>query len=72
MSKTLRASFSLNESSFGLLRLIADCDLRSMSGELRFLIRERANEVLANGNCGEDMKVRILEMLKVVDETDAD
>lgn len=72
MNKTLRASFSLNENTLRLLRLVSDFDSRSMSGQLRFLVRDRANEILALTDFDVDRRNEMIKLMMVIDETDAD
>lgn len=70
MSNVVRASFSLDGTSVSLLKLISDYDLRPMSAEVRYLVRERANYILGNSDANEDIKAKIRELLVIHDEID--
>ena len=66
----VRASFSLTAGTMDLLKSVAAHDMRTMSAELRFLIRERALHILAYEEVNVEIRQKLMELTRSMDETD--
>lgn len=63
MSSPKALSFSLTEGTIDLLRAVSLADDRSMSAEIRHMIRDRAYRILESPNVTEASKARIRDIL---------